>query len=86
MMLRTFIDRIQAGKANSFTYASGGTEGLVSTWKYEDMLILTWEECPAGKQYDESTYTRDERHQFATVDEVLTFLRQNGLKPESFTP
>jgi hypothetical protein len=86
MMLTTFADRLHRGKANNLTYAKDGKEGLVSVWKHEGLLVLTWEECPAGEQYDESTYTRDEKHSFCTVDELLEFLAANGLRPESFTP
>jgi hypothetical protein len=42
--------------------------------------VLTWEECPAGEQYDEATYSRDERHVFATIEELLEFLAANELK------
>jgi hypothetical protein len=86
MMLATLIDRIQRGKANNLIYASDGKEGLVSVWKHDGMIILTWEECSAGEQYNEHLYTRDERHSFPTVDELVSFLSEHGLKPESFTP
>ena len=39
-----------------------------------------------GEQYDEATYTRDERHTFASVDELMAFLKINDLRPEDFTP
>jgi hypothetical protein len=85
-MLTTFVDRIHKGKVNNLIYADSGREGLVSVWKHEGLLVLTWEECPAGEQYDESTYTRDERHSFHTMDELLAFLAAHDLGPESFTP
>jgi hypothetical protein len=86
MMLSTFVDRIHNGKANNLTYANKGKEGLISVWKHEGLLVLTWEECPAGEQYDEATYTRDERYTFSTMDELLVFLAAHELSPESFTP
>jgi hypothetical protein len=86
MMLTTFVDRLRKKKANNLTYAKDGKEGLVSVWEHAGLLVLTWEECPAGEQYDESTYTRDERHSFSTVDELLAFLATHELNPESFTP
>jgi hypothetical protein len=45
-----------------------------------------WEECPAGEQYDESTYTRDERHAFESVEQLIAFLTREGLRPEDFKP
>lgn len=86
MTLNTFIDRINNGKSNGLTYTDDGKQGLVSVWKHDALLVLTWEECPTGCQYDEATYTRDERHTFGTVEELLTFLRNNKLSIESFTP
>jgi hypothetical protein len=75
-----------SGKANNLTYSSGEKEGLVSIWKHGETYVLTWEECPAGEQYDESTYTRDERHVFAEISELLEFIKMHDLKLEIFTP
>jgi hypothetical protein len=86
MTLRTFMRRLAGGKVNNFTYTHTSKEGLVSVWKHAGSFVLTWEECPKGSQYDESSYTRDERHTFATVEELLGFLATNKLTPESFTP
>jgi len=41
------------------------------TYRRGELAGLTWEECRDGDQYDEHAYTRDERHQFGTADEVL---------------
>jgi hypothetical protein len=49
-------------------------------------IVLTWEECPAGKQFDETSYTRDERIELATVDEALAFLTKEQLDPTQFEP
>jgi hypothetical protein len=86
MKLTTFVNRLNQGKANNLIYAMDGKEGLVSVWQNEGLLVLTWEECPAGQQYDEATYTRDEHYNFATMDELLEFLAVHDLSPESFTP
>ena len=81
-----FITAIDSGKANNLVYSTEGKEGLVTVWKFEDSYILTWEECPVGEQYDESTYTRDERHKFVSVEQLVDFLADHGLKPEAFKP
>jgi len=85
MTLPNFINRIQRGSTNHLTYTSQNNTGLVSIWKHGGDIILTWEECPLGQQYDESTYTRDERHVFKTTDELMLFLSRVGLDPQSFT-
>lgn len=81
----TFEKRLRDGKANNLTYSKDGRDGLVSVWMYESSIILTWEECPKGEQYDESTYTRDDRHVFSTIAELMTFLSHNGLAVNEFT-
>ncbi len=86
MSLSTFLKRLDDRKVNDLVYALSGREGLVSVWKHEGSLILTWEECPAGEQYNESTYTRDERHVFDAASKLLEFLTVNELKIESFAP
>jgi hypothetical protein len=86
MTLRTFVERIRTGRANNLIYSSGGKEGLISVWEHESAFVLTWEECPPGQQYNESDYTRDERHVFSTLNELLAFLSANNIKVESFTP
>ena len=86
MRLDTFLDRLEKNKSNVFTYSTANKENMVNVWRYEGKYVLTWEECPPGQQYDESTYTRDERYEFGAVDELLRFLEQSGLSTESFTP
>ena len=86
MKPETLIQRIMSGKVNNLTYSCGEKEGLISIWKNGDTYVITWEECPAGEQYDESTYTRDERHVFAAIPEVLDFIATHGLSLEFFTP
>ena len=86
MRPNSFIQRLEVGKANNFLYSKGDLEGLVSVWKHQNLIVLTWEECPKGQQYDESSYTCDERFTFDTTEKVLLFLMENELPIESFTP
>ncbi|MCA9088366.1 MAG: hypothetical protein KDA90_06985 [Planctomycetaceae bacterium] len=82
----TFANRLFGGKTNCVVYSNGTNEGLVSVWMHGSSIVLTWEECPKGEQYDESTYTRDERHVFSTLDELTAFLSERNLSMESFAP
>ena len=86
MLRTTFVKRLSSGQANHYTYSAGGLTGLVSVWRHDGSFIMTREECPLGQQYDESTYTREERHVFATIDEKLEFLAAIEIKPEWFEP
>lgn len=86
MSPETFRRRLEAGRANHHLYQVGGREGLVSVWKHGEQYVATWEECPPGAQYDESSYTRDEVHRFAGTAELLAFLSQQGLSPADFGP
>jgi len=86
MSPETFRRRLEEGKCNNHLYTTGDRDGLVSVWKYQGKYVLTWEECPKGRQYDESTYTRDDRRLFLTIDQVLSFLDENGLDVETFRP
>jgi len=86
MTSATFSMRILEGKANNLMYSSSDTEGLVVVWKHSNVIILTWEECPLGQQYDESTYTKDERHEFSNMDLLLEYLSANSLSIDLFVP
>lgn len=86
MSPETLRRRLEVGKCNNFQYAKGEQEGLVSVWRHQEAFILTCEECPAGGQYDESPYTRDERYVLASVDEVFRYLADNGLGVGEFRP
>ena len=86
MSSETYRKRLEAGRCNNLLYTGGEREGLVSVWKHQETFVLTWEECPKGGQYDESSYTRDQRHVFASVDEVFRFLDDNGLAVETSRP
>lgn len=86
MTAATFLQRIESGKANHRIRKSDGLESLVSVWKHDGSYVVTWEECPAGGQYDESGYTRDEVHRFGSVEELMAFLAEDGLAVEEFGP
>jgi hypothetical protein len=86
MTLATFLKRLEDGKANNLIYSIDGKEGLLCVWKDKDDLILTWEECSPGEQYDESTYTRDSRYVFADCAKLQEFLATNKLEIEMFKP
>jgi hypothetical protein len=60
-------------------------QSLVEVWRYEDRIILTWEEAPDGAQYDESRYTKDERHVFDSVGQALAFLEQHAVAFSEFS-
>lgn len=84
MKLETFTARIENGGACSLTYVANGKEGLVNIFECEGAVVLTWEECPAGRQYDEAEYTRDERYEFRVIAEVVDFMQKAGLELEQF--
>lgn len=86
MKRETFLHRLTTGKTLNRLYEEGGRAGIVKIWRYEDSFVLTWEECPIGEQYDESTYTKDLRESFPTTEALLAYLQEKGLFPEGFTP
>lgn len=81
-----FRERLQAGTVVNCTYREGELAGLISAWRYAGAFVLTWEECRDGDQYNEASYTRDERHRFATAGEVLAFVEQAGYPAACFDP
>ncbi len=85
MDIDLFEKRLLTGKTNHLLYSKHGKDGLVAVWIHESHIILTWEECPKGCQYDESTYTRNERHSFETIHKLIIFLAQNDLNINLFS-
>lgn len=81
-----FLRRLQQGKTVNCVYKIGDRVGLITAWRHFDELILTWEECREGEQYNESDYTRDDRYRFATSEQLLAFLEQVGYPASCFTP
>jgi hypothetical protein len=86
LSLEGFLRRLRAGKSVNCVYRRGEAEGLISAWRHGERYVLTWEECPAGEQYDESRYTRDERHEFASGEEALAFIEAKGYPATAFEP
>jgi hypothetical protein len=86
MTTEGFLHRLHSGKAVNCTYRHGDFAGLISAWAHGGRFVLTWEECPDGGQYDESSYTRDERHEFASAEELLAFVERSGHPWSSFGP
>ncbi len=81
-----FLERLGAGKVVNGTYERDGLAGLISAWRHQWRFILTWEECRDGDQFNENAYTRDERHVFASPEDVLRFVEQNGFPASAFRP
>jgi hypothetical protein len=86
MNIDTFAKRVDSGKSNYFIYSSDGKDGMISIWKNMDLYILTLEECFPGCQYDESSYTRDERLEFSSLEQMFDYLVNRGIDPTYFTP
>lgn len=82
----TFLQRIKNGRANNLVYSTHEKEGLISAWMYQDKIILTWEECRPGDQYNESSFTKDERHVFNNTEDLVQFLESRDINIEEFTP
>jgi len=81
-----FLRRLNAGKAVNCLYRTGSLRGLISAWAHDGRFVLTWEECHDGDQFNEHRYTRDERHVFATAEDVLEFVAQGGYPASAFEP
>jgi hypothetical protein len=81
-----FLRRLGDGKVVNCLYRTGELAGLISAWAYGGRFVLTWEECPDGDQYNEHGYTRDERYEFDSAEEVLAFVETGGHPASSFHP
>lgn len=82
MSKEKFIAKIQSHKSCHYIYQENERNentGLIKVWLYNGKIILTWEECPPGLIYDESTYTKDELHNFNSFEELDTFFNDNNL-------
>lgn len=79
---KKFISKIQSHQSCYYIYSKNERNentGLISVWLYKGLIILTWEESPSGSIYDESSYTRDELHNFNSFEELDTFFNDNSL-------
>lgn len=82
-----FITKIQSHKSCHYIYQENERNentGLINVWLYNGKIILTWEECPPGLIYDESTYTKDELHNFNSFEELEAFFNDNNLAYSNF--
>ncbi|MCS4300675.1 MULTISPECIES: hypothetical protein [Chryseobacterium] len=82
-----FISKIQSHKSCYYIYnenEQNENTGLIKVWLYNDQIILTWEECPTGFVDDESTYTKDELHNFNSFEELEVFFNDNNLFYSNF--
>jgi hypothetical protein len=86
MTTEGFLRRLRAGKVVNCTYHQGDLTGLIAAWAHGGGFVLTWEECRTGDQYNENAYTRDERYEFATAEEVLAFVEGKGYPASAFGP
>jgi hypothetical protein len=86
MRKEAFINQINKGKSVACIYDDGDLVGIIAVWIYEGEYILTWEECPPGCQLDESTFTKDIRETFSTIEELFEYLSNHKLSHEDFRP
>ena len=80
------IKHLQAGKASNLKYSKDGLSGMINVWQYNDEYIITWEECEDENQWNESSFTKDERYKFKTIDEVMCFIDEHSLDVVNFKP
>jgi len=80
------IKRLQDGKAVNLKYSKEGLSGIVNIWRYDNKYIITWEECEDGNQWNESAFTKDEKYEFKTIDEVMKFIDKHSFDINSFRP
>lgn len=77
-----FINKIQLGKTCHYIYKvneRNENSGLIQVWVHDNQIILTWEECPEGLQYDESSYSKDEVHNFNNFKELDDFFNDHNI-------
>ena len=86
MRPEAFFRRLENNKENYCKYNRKGLIGMISVWKYESIYVLNWEEFKEDDFYNENEYTKDEHHEFGSIDELIDFLSKNSLSIESFTP
>ncbi|GAA5083627.1 hypothetical protein GCM10023210_02480 [Chryseobacterium ginsengisoli] len=83
-----FISKVQSGKSCHYIYKENERNentGLIKVWLYNSQIVLTWEECPEGQQYDESLYSKDEVHNFNNFEELDTFFNDNNILYANFS-
>jgi hypothetical protein len=81
--------RIMQGRSASLIYENDDRSGVITIWRHEGSVIVTWEEWDIALDrgfYNEHAYTRDERHVFADFDAACGFLRDRGVDLARFEP
>lgn len=78
------LRRLQEGGTVDHRYARGELRGLLSGWRHEGRFVLTWEEVQERRS--ERRTLRDQRQVFATAEELLAFLEQQGFTAHDFAP
>ncbi|MBQ4831570.1 hypothetical protein J8L84_20030 [Alteromonas sp. MMG017] len=81
-----FLKRLESSKTNILSFIQGTNEVVVSIWKYENKYVLTWEVYPKGMFHDESTYLKDDIHNFDCSRTLINFIKTNGFDLSKFTP
>lgn len=82
-----FISKIQSGQTCHYIYKKNERNentGVIKVWFYNQQIILTWEECPEGLQYDESSYSKDDVYDFRNWEELDTFFSENNIQYSYF--
>lgn len=81
------ITKIQSGCTCSYIYKENERNentGLIKIWLDKNQIVLTWEECPGGLQYDESSYSKDEVHHFNSFEELDIFFNDHMILYTNF--
>ena len=82
------ITKIQSGETCHYIYKENERNentGLIKVWLYNNQIILTWEECPVGMQYDESLYSKDDMHHFNSFEELEVFFNDHNILYTDFS-
>jgi hypothetical protein len=77
---------LDSGTGASGVLLRGNLQSLIYIWKLDQTYYLTWEESPENAQHDASQYTRDERHEFPSLDKLFGFLTRSSVPLASFQP
>jgi len=74
--------RLAAGLAQGVPYTNPFKAGFIDLWRHVDIVFLTWEEYALV----DARRLRNERREFASVEEALDWLAGQGLDPSFFGP
>ncbi|AWH85087.1 hypothetical protein HYN59_08090 [Flavobacterium album] len=82
-----FIFTIKSGQTCYYIYGENEQSemsGIIKVWLNNNEIALTWEECPKGLQYDESSYSKDEVYNFSSFDALDNFFYGNNIPYDNF--